>query len=66
VVSNGQALCRTHNRRKSILRPPWWYVISVERRRAAYVEPAVELRVLGRMNTDERSARAVWMDGRNR
>ena len=35
VVTNGQALCRNHNRRKSNLRPPWWYVVSLENRRAA-------------------------------
>ena len=51
MVSNGQALCRNHNRRKSNLRPPWWYVVSLENRRAAYVGPGVESRVLGRMNT---------------
>jgi len=59
VVSNGQALCRTHNRRKSNLRPPWWYVMSLERRRTAYSPPDVTLRVLGKMNADERAARAA-------
>jgi hypothetical protein len=62
VVSNGQALCRTHNRRKSNLRPPWWYVLSLERRRAAYFPPDVTVRVLGRMNADERAARVARMD----
>lgn len=66
VVSNGQALCAAHNRRKSSLRPPWWYVVSLERRRASYVGPGAESRVLGRMNTEERSARAAWMDRRRR
>jgi hypothetical protein len=66
VVSNGQALCRDHNRRKSNLRPPWWYVLSLERRRAAYVTPGVAIRVLARMNADERSARAARMDRRSR
>ena len=66
MVSNGQALCRNHNRRKSNLRPPWWYVVSLENRRAAYVGPGVESRVLGRMNTTERTARAAWRDRRGR
>jgi hypothetical protein len=66
VVSNGQALCRNHNRRKSNLRPPWWYVLSLERRRAAYVPPGVELRVLARMDADERAARAAWVDRRSK
>jgi hypothetical protein len=65
-MSNGQALCRDHNRRKSNLRPPWWYVLSLERRRAAYAPLGVEVRVLARMSADERSARAAWMDRRSR
>jgi hypothetical protein len=66
VVSNGQALCRAHNRRKSSLRPPWWYVLSLERRRAAYIPPGVGSRVFARMNAEERSARAAWRDRRSR
>jgi hypothetical protein len=64
VVSNGQALCRTHNRRKSNLRPPWWYVLSLERRRTAYSPPDVTVRVLGRMTADDRAARPARMDRR--
>jgi hypothetical protein len=59
VVSNGQALCRTHNRRKSNSRPPWWYVSSLEHRRTVYAPPDVTVRVLGRMNADDRAARAA-------
>jgi hypothetical protein len=67
VVSNGQALCRNHNRRKSNLRPPWWYVLSLERRRAGYAPSGVKLRVLAaRMDADERAARAAWVDRRTR
>lgn len=62
VVSNGQALCRTHNRRKSNLRPPWWYVLSLERRRTAYSPADVTVRVLGRMSASERATRAVRKD----
>ncbi|WP_350339695.1 MULTISPECIES: HNH endonuclease [Nocardioides] len=60
TVSNGQALCRVHNRRKSNLRPPWWYVLSLERRRANYVPSGTETRVLARMNAEERAARQSW------
>ena len=67
MVSNGQALCRNHNRRKSNLRPPWWYVLSLERRRSEYVPSGVvEWRVLARMNADERASRAAWADRRTR
>ena len=65
VVSNGQALCHHHNRRESNLRPPWWYVLSLERRRADYVPSGVEVRVLARMDADERAARAASADRRN-
>jgi hypothetical protein len=64
VVSNGQALCRAHNRRKSNLRPPWWYVLSLERRRTAYSPPDVTVRVLGRMSADERATAAMRNDRR--
>ena len=64
VLSNGQALCRTHNRQKANLRPPWWYVLSLERRRAAYFPPGATVRVLGRMNADERAARVARLDRR--
>ncbi|WP_414689498.1 HNH endonuclease [Nocardioides sp.] len=60
VVSNGQALCRGHNRRKSNARPPWWYVLALERRRAGYCPPGVDVRVRARMSADERAARAAW------
>jgi len=36
IVSNGQALCKSHNRSKSNWNPPWWYVLSLERRRRKY------------------------------
>lgn len=66
VVSNGQALCRDHNRRKSNLRPPWWYVLALERRRKAYYPPGTGARVLARMNAEERSAREEWINRRGR
>lgn len=57
VVSNGQALCRSHNRSKSNLRPPWWYVRGLERRRAAYFPADADPRVLARMTDADRAAR---------
>jgi hypothetical protein len=64
VVSNGQALCGAHNRRKSNLRPPWWYVLSLERRRARYAPSGVATRVVARMSAGERAARKGWADRR--
>jgi hypothetical protein len=57
IISNGQALCRDHNRRKSNLRPPWWYVLALERRRRGYFPPGVDVRVHSHMNAGERAAR---------
>lgn len=64
IVSNGQALCREHNRRKSNLRPPWWYVLSLERRRAKYCSKGSDVRVLARMSASEKAARTAWVEGR--
>lgn len=64
IVSNGQALCRDHNRRKSNLRPPWWYVLALERRRADYCPPGSEVRVLARMTAGEKAARKSWEEQR--
>lgn len=50
VVGNGQALCRDHNRRKSNVRPPWWYVRALERRRTGYVPGGAEARVSARLD----------------
>jgi hypothetical protein len=57
IVSNGQALCRAHNKSKSSLRPPWWYVRALERRRAAYFPPDTSVRVVARMTAEERASR---------
>lgn len=61
VVSNGQALCRDHNRRKRDLTPPWWYVLSLERRRRSYFPADADVRVVARMNALERRARETWL-----
>jgi len=46
--SNGQALCREHNRSKSNVTPPWWYVAGLERRRRTYCSDAFAARVTAR------------------
>ncbi|WP_367575460.1 HNH endonuclease [Arthrobacter horti] len=45
IVSNAQALCRGHNRRKGAVTPPWWYVAGLERRRRKYFPAAGSVRV---------------------
>lgn len=45
TLANGQALCRSHNRRKGAMRPPWWYLLSLERRRRAYFPSGTDVRV---------------------
>ena len=62
VVSNGQALCRSHNRSKSNLIPPWWYVLSLERRRRKYYPAGEDVRVSGSMGAEDRAARATWAE----
>jgi hypothetical protein len=57
IVSNGQALCRAHNKSKSNLRPPWWYLRALERRRTAYFPPSASVRVIARMTAEERASR---------
>lgn len=70
VVANGQALCRDHNRRKSNLRPPWWYVQALERRRQGYFDESDQVRVLARYSAEDRAVRDAWRarrdDGRRR
>ena len=46
--ANGQALCQRHNRSKSDLTPPWWYVLGLERRRASYFPAGIDVRVSAR------------------
>lgn len=58
VVSNGQALCRRHNRGKSNLTPPWWYVLSLERRRRSYFPEGSDVRVMARMGAADKAARS--------
>jgi hypothetical protein len=60
VVSNGQALCKLHNRSKSNFTPPWWYVLSLERRRRKYYPVGANFRVSAAMSTADKAARAEW------
>lgn len=64
VVSNGQALCRSHNRSKSNLTPPWWYVLCLERRRRRYFPAGEDVRVLATMSATDREVRASWSERR--
>lgn len=48
--SNGQALCKSHNRSKGAMRPPWWYVLSLEHRRRSYFPPDADIRVNAKMS----------------
>lgn len=57
VVSNGQALCRRHNRSKSNMTPPWWYLLMLERRRKKYFPKSVDVRVRGGMTKADRAMR---------
>lgn len=56
TVSNGQALCRGHNRRKGAWKPPWWYVLSLEHRRRSYFPPATDVRVTAAISAAELAA----------
>lgn len=53
VAGNGQALCRGHNRNKAAMRPPWWYLLTLEHRRRRYFPPGVDVQVSGKISADE-------------
>ena len=57
VVSNGQALCRSHNARKGSRTPPWWMLVGLERRRKVYFPEGADPRVFARMNQSDRALR---------
>jgi len=57
VASNGQALCKAHNRHKGNFRPPWWYVLGLERRRRSYFPAGAPVRVSAAIGADERARR---------
>ncbi|WP_156159045.1 HNH endonuclease [Demequina gelatinilytica] len=58
VVSNGQALCKDHNRRKRDMTPPWWYVLALEKRRRGYFPADQDVRVYAVMTDKDVAARA--------
>jgi hypothetical protein len=60
IVSNGQALCRYHNRAKASWSPPWWYIHTLERRRRAYFPAGADVRVFAVMSGADRASRAAW------
>lgn len=66
VVSNGQALCRDHNSRKGSVRPPWWYVLGLERRRRKYFPVGESVRVIATMTPEEQRLREEWRARRAR
>ncbi len=64
VVSNGQALCKGHNRRKGSTSPEWWYIRALERRRRGYFPAGVDVRVFAVMSSAEEAARDQWAQKR--
>lgn len=65
IVSNGQALCREHNRRKSSVAPPWWYVLGLEQRRRTYISTDSDYRVHWQMSDEDRELRSRNAASRN-
>lgn len=57
VVSNGQALCKRHNRSKSNMTPPWWYLRALERRRRTYYPEGEFVRISAKMTPEDRALR---------
>jgi len=58
VVSNGQALCKDHNRRKRDVTPPWWYVLALEKRRRTYFPEDAQVRVRAVMSETDVALRS--------
>lgn len=57
IVSNGQALCRSHNVGKGSTTPPWWKLIGLERLRKVYFPDGSDVRVCARMSDSGRALR---------
>ena len=66
VVANGQALCAGHNRSKKAMTPPWWYVLSLERRRRTYFPQGVDVRVFAVMTAEESVTRTATVTPRSK
>ena len=61
-LSNAQALCARHFRRRSRMRPPWWYLLTLENRRRGYFPEGEEVRVYARMADERRTFREAWAE----
>lgn len=59
LPANGQALCGGHNRHKGSMRPPWWYVVSLERRRRTYFPADADVRVSAVLSSAELESHAA-------
>ena len=59
TLANGQALCRGHNRSKAAMRPPWWYLRALERRRRSYFPAGTEVRVSAAISDAELAEHAA-------
>ena len=46
--------------------PPWWYVLSLERRRRAYFPQGADVRVLAVMSSEEAAARTTTAAARSK
>jgi hypothetical protein len=66
VPSDGQALCSGHNKNQGAMRPPWWYLLSLERRRRSYFPPRADVRVFATMSDADRQARASALERKSR
>ena len=64
VPSNGQALCSAHNRRKGAMRPPWWYLLGLERRRRSYFPEGADVRVSAVASAEDLAAHATKLTRR--
>ncbi len=64
IISNGQALCASHNRGKGGVTPPWWYVLALEKRRRTYFPEGVDVRVSAVMTPGDVEARRRWASRR--
>ncbi len=59
ILANAQPLCHGHNQSKGAMRPPYWYVLSLEHRRRRYFAPGAEVHVSGRVTTGELAQHTV-------
>lgn len=53
TLEDGQALCRGHNRHKAAMKPPWWYLLSLEHRRHSYFPLGADVRATATISAAE-------------